>query len=430
LKIAEVKKLDDGVNGIIIEGKIIKTPGKPRESQYGWSQMIVLKDETSDMSSWINIESAKDAYKVGQYIKVKGKVSHYVKDGKPGISLNNGNVIDEIVKDEEVSQEQRNAQFKAFHQPAQETTQSVEKTYPGKEITRAEYTNNDYWREKTAREVENNKCIVRECAIKAVTAMYAIPDEYHGKVFISTEKEYFEFADKIVDYIYQSQTKIEIIKPKITLVEEAIKEFGGTAAEEKPQDSGGRIYTGSVEKPKEQKIAQARELVKNPHLTEPVNDKMATIPQKKQIYGYINEEGKKIGGMVDSRYITEKEKEGIGDWKDLTKSRAFKMFEKWYGTKETLGVRDKRELEAKDKEQNPFLTERRPLETKDPNDGTPLTKDVLIDDIQALRKKLFLEDDVKFTKALGYNTNFEAWTEKELKKVRDLLKDWKPNWVK
>ncbi|MHA1420447.1 MAG: hypothetical protein ACTSPO_16140, partial [Candidatus Heimdallarchaeaceae archaeon] len=59
-----------------------------------------------------------------------------------------------------------------------------------------------------------------------------------------------------------------------------------------------------------------------------------------------------------------------------------------------------------------------------------ITKDVLIDDIQALRKKLFLEDDAKFTKAIGYNTNFKNWTEKELGKLKDILKDWKPDWVK
>jgi len=390
LKIAEVKKLDNGVSNIIIEGRITKVL-KPRHGQYGWSQFVVIKDDSGDIGSNINIENEEEKYQGGEYIKIKGKVSHYIKGDKKNVSLN-GNVIDEIVKDEEVSQEQ-----------PQDNTQPVEKTV---ETVEKEYTKADYWREKALREIENNKCIVRECAIKAVSEEAVI-----NLFNIVDEKQYFGIADKIVDYINQSQTKTEIIKPKITLVEEAVKEFGGT-----------------VEEPnKEQKIARARELVRNPHLTEPANNTMATIPQKKRIYGYINEEGKKIGGIIDSQYMTKEEKEGIGDWKDLTKSRAFKMLEKWYGTKETLGIRDKRELEAKDK--NPFLTERKPLEKRDPNNNTPLTKDVLIDDIQALRKKLFLEDDAKFTEKIGFNTNFEKWTEKELSKLKALLKDWKPSWV-
>ena len=58
MKIKQVRELDDGVSGIIIEGRIIKTPGKPRDSEYGWSQMIIIKDDTDEISSWVNIESA------------------------------------------------------------------------------------------------------------------------------------------------------------------------------------------------------------------------------------------------------------------------------------------------------------------------------------------------------------------------------------
>jgi len=153
---------------------------------------------------------------------------------------------------------------------------------------------------------------------------------------------------------------------------------------------------------------------------------MATVEQKKQIYGYINEEGKKLGGIVDSQYITEEEVKNIGEAQDLTKANAIRYWEYWYG-KEGSGERDKRE--AKEKGKSPFLTKREPLEKRDPKDDTSLAKNVLIDDIKALRKTLFLEDDAKFTKELGYNTNFEKWTEKELANMKKLLKDWKPDWI-
>ena len=406
MKISEVKKLDDGVSGITIEGRITKTPKEPGNSEYGWSQMIILKDDTDEMGSWINIKSAEDAYKVGQYIKVKGKVSKYVKGGKPGISLNNGNVIDEIQKDEDVSQEK----------PTETNTQPI--TQPKSQPIKKEYTNNDYWRDKTLRDIENNKCIVRECAIKAVTEEAVI-----NLFNILNEVQYFGTADKIVNYIY------DVLKDKGKITSEAItKEFGGTKEE---RIAKAKETVKKVENPawiqKEQKLDLTESAI-NPHLTEPVNETMATIPQKKQIYGYINEEGKKIGGMVDSQYIKEGEVKNIGEWQSLTKANGIRYWDYWYGKEGEMGERDKRELEAKDKEGNPFVTEREPVEKRDPKSNS-LTKDVLIDDIQALRKKLFLDDDVKFKKEIGYNTNFDKWTEKELKKVKDILKDWKPSWV-
>ncbi|MHA1420446.1 MAG: OB-fold nucleic acid binding domain-containing protein, partial [Candidatus Heimdallarchaeaceae archaeon] len=344
MKIVDVKKLDDGISGITIEGRITKTPRAPKESQYGWSQFIIIKDDTEEIGSNINIENAEDAYKVGQYIQIKGKVSKYMKGKYPNVSLN-GNVLDEIVKEEkeeDVSQEK-----------PKDNTQPVEQ--PGQIFM----SKDDYWREKALRDIENNKCIVRECAIKAVSEEAVI-----NLFNIVDEKQYFGIADKIVDYI-NNEEYLEVLKNNKEITTEAItKEFGGTTEEEKPQDSGGRIYTGSIEKPKEQKIAQAKELVRNPHLTEPVNDKMATIEQKKQIYGYINEEGKKMGGIVDSQYIKKEEVKSIGKAQDLTKADGIRYWEYWYGKEGELGERKKRELEAKDTEGTPFTPKRNPLEKK------------------------------------------------------------------
>jgi len=142
LKIAEVKKLDDGVSGITIEGRITKVL-KPRESQYGFSQFVVVKDDTDNMGSNVNIENEEAKYQGGEYIQVKGKVSKYMKGKYPNVSLN-GNVIDEIVKDEDVSQEQ----------PEEKSEKMSEKTT--EKTVEEEYTNNDYWHDKTLREIENN----------------------------------------------------------------------------------------------------------------------------------------------------------------------------------------------------------------------------------------------------------------------------------
>jgi len=387
LKIIDVKKLDDGVSGITIEGRIIKTPGKPRESEYGWSQMIVLKDDSGDMGSWLNIEDASNAYKVGDYIKVKGKVSHYVKGGKPGISLNNGNVIDMITKVEDVSQEQQTTQ------PTQELTQKSEKVDP------------KVWEAKDLR-------TARESALKNI-AKYVVA----GLVKLGDR---FDYAHEDVDFIYNGLGKITS--------EDITREFGGTAVEEEEYQKDLR----NIEGDKEQKIARAKELVLNPHLADPIDDTMATVKQKRQVYGYINEEGKKIGGMVDSQYITKEEIKSIGKADKLTKANAIRYWDYWYGSKEKLGERDKRELAAKEKEVkegNPFVTKRHPLEKRDPNDTTPLDKQVLIDDIQQLRKDNSLEDDEKFSEALGCNTKFKLWTEKELTGLKEKLKTYKPNWV-
>ena len=393
MKIVDVKKLDDGVNGITIEGKIIKTPGNPRDSQYGWSQMVVLKDDTGEMSSWINIESAEDAYKVGQYIKVQGKVSKYVKGGKPGISLNNGKVIDEIIRrgdGEEYEEEKDKEESVKIKDVSQEKQKPMEKT--GEKPMEKEYTNNDYWHDKTLREIENNKCIVRECAIKASTELMVAK-------YINEEADFFELADKIVDYIYDKKITSEAIT----------KELGGTAEEEKPKENPYLPEGYKEEVEKAQRIAKAQEIA---------NPNMATKPQKDM-----------VEKIIKSRYITEKEVKNIGDLNTLTKVNANKYISYWFGNDGTMGERDKRELEAQEKEGSPFITEKEPIEKVDKNDDSSLSKDLLIEKINKLRKENALEDDAKFTKELGCNAKFNLWTEKELTKLKERLEIYKPPWV-
>lgn len=387
MKIVDVKKLDDGVSNITIEGRITRVL-KPRETQYGWSQFIVIKDDTDNMGSNVNLENEEAKYQGGEYVKIKGKVSRYISNNKPGISLN-GNVIDEIVKvGEDVA-------------PAKQTKEETEKS------EKSEKVDPGVWEAKDLR-------MARESALKNI-ALYVVA----GLVKL---EDRFDYAQEDVDFIYKEQTNI---------VEESIKEFGGTVEEEKPEERFDSLGNNVVTQ-KEKDIARARELVKNPYLAEPVNNTMATVKQKKQIYGYIDEEGKKLGGIVDSQYLTKEEAEGIGKPEDLTKSRAFAMWEKWYGKEGELGERDRREMTANEKKQkdNPFVTKREPVEKRDPKNKNSLAKDMVIEKIQDLRKKNHLLDDEKFSEALGCNAKFNLWTEKELGKLKEKLEIYRPAWLK
>lgn len=390
MKIEDINSLAVGAE-VEIEGNIYRAL-KPRQTNYGWGQFIVVEDVTGRQGCNVGVRSKDEGFKTKQCVLVKGKLSDWYKDSR-GVDKRTieGGVFEEIKKDEKVSQEQ------PLITPPQETTQKSEKVDP------------KVWEDKDLR-------MARESALKNI-AQYVVA----GLVKLGDR---FDYAHEDVDFIYNGLEKVKIIKPKIT-IQDSLKEFGGTAVVENKDLPEG--YKENVEK--EQKIDRAKELVKNPHLADPVNKTMATVKQKKLVYGYIDEEDKKIGGIVDSRYIKKGEKDSIGKAQDLTKANAIRYYEYWYGKEGEMGERDKRELTAKEKEGSPFVTEREPVEKIDPKDDTSLTKDVLINDIQELRKKLFLEDDTKFKKELGYNTNFEKWTEKELIKVKNLLKDWKPSWI-
>lgn len=363
MKIQQVKELENGVSGITIEGRIIKTPKPPGDSEYGWSQMIILKDDTGEIGSWVNIESAEDAYKVGQYIKVQGKVSKYVKGGKPGISLNNGKVLEEIVKDEDVSQEK----------PTQKTTQK-------------EYTNNDYWHDKTLRDIGNNKCIVRECAIKAATELAS-----SGSSLIKSEKDYYKWADNVVGYIYKDQ---DITSEDVT------KEFGGTAEEET----------------KEERIEKAKGIVGKTEF------KPASTKQKNVIFGFKDKEGFHKG-MIDSRYIETHEIKEIGDPKKLSVDKASEWISFWWGEQgdpNDIGARKQREID------NPRDENGKLVNALVKGDKTSIAKDILVDKVYALRREHRLNDDVKFKKEIGYNPKIEELTEAELTKLKAILSRYVP----
>jgi len=352
MKIKQVKELDDGVSGITIEGRIIKTPKPPGDSEYGWSQMIILKDDTGEIGSWINIESAEDAYKVGQYIKVQGKVSKYVKGNKPGVSLNNGKVIEEIVKDENVSQEK----------PTQKTTQNTEKV------------DDKVWRDKDLR-------MARESALKNTTEFVV-----NNKIKL---EDRFKYAQEDVDFIYKDMITSEDIT----------KEFGGTAKEEP--------------KTKKERIEKAKEIAGKTEF------KPASTLQKNRIFGYRDKEGWHKG-MIESRYIEKEEIRKIGSPEKLSVEKASDWLGWWWGVGKEEGERKKREREHPRNENGTLVG------SLVKGDKTSLAKDILIDDINALRRENFLIDDVKFEKEMGYNPHLENLTEEELSKLKGVLEHYNP----
>ena len=380
MKIKQVKELDNGVSGITIEGKIIKTPKPPGDSEYGWSQMIILKDDTDEMGSWINIESAEDAYKVGQYIKVQGKVSKYMKGNKPGVSLNNGKVIEEIVKVEKTQAPTATE--------SKQSNQTPKSSYEQKD---------DYWTKKFKYEVQRDPKV--QLAIVRQTAIKAVVDLISSKVFIiKTKKDFYNSADEIVEYIFKG----------LDIMESAI--LGGETKESKEKEE---TKTGT----KEERTKKAEGIVGDTQF------KPATTKQKNFIYGYKGEDGIWKKGMIESRYIETHEIEEIGDPKKLSIDKASEWINFWLGESgntEDIGERQKREFD------NPRDSKGVPLNSLVKGNETSLAKDILVDEVNALRRKCRLNDDEKFKKEIGYSPKIESLTEKDLTKVKEILKGYAP----
>jgi len=212
--------------------------------------------------------------------------------------------------------------------------------------------------------------MARESALKNIA-------DYVGTNLVKLE-ERFKYAQEDVDFIYNG----------LITSEDITKEFGGTA----------------VEETKKERIAKAQEIANQ-----------ASQAQKDM-----------VEKIIKSKYITEKEIKNIGDLVTLTKDNASKYISYWFGKDEEVGERAKREIVAKDKEGNPFVTERQPIEKRDPKDDASLAKDLLLEKIKALRKDQHLEDDTKFAEAMECNANFDRWTEKDLNRLKERLEMYNP----
>lgn len=155
----------------------------------------------------------------------------------------------------------------------------------------------------------------------------------------------------------------------------------------------------------------------------------ASTEQKKYIFGYRNNNDEFCKGIIDSRYMKKVEKREIGDPKKLSLEDATEWLLWWWGPDKKSGERKKREIENPRDENGNLIN--KPEEIKESGglvkgDKTSVAKDILVDEVNALRRENFLSDDVKFKEELGYNPKLEELSEEDLLKLKELIKDYHP----
>ena len=196
--IAEVLELSKG-ESVKIKGQVTHSL-RPRKLWKGISQFIVLKDETETIGCNVSCDSIDNGYELGESLVVVGERGEYPEKDKRTGQLTGG-VVKNINGYVESSFIDANEDMKET-EPEVETVDNKPKEKPVA-IKQEKYTSETYWKDKFLLDVErqesykaNNETIIRECAIKAVTELAS-----RGGSFITSEQEYYAWADKIVDWI-------------------------------------------------------------------------------------------------------------------------------------------------------------------------------------------------------------------------------------
>lgn len=222
-KALEILDFDKGKQ-VEIQGQVTYSM-EPRQYGKSISQFVVVQDETGKQGCNISLKSMEDKLDNGAKVHIKGVVDKYPNkknpnpDGSLPIATSiKGYVVETVIDVEDFpyganvgesypdEPEEKKEPVKVnLPLPAKAERKPVELRNPPKQYTQ-QYTNNDYWKDKFLLDVErqemqkeNNRLIVRECAIKAVTEMADKMDIFPQG--INFKKRYFEFADEIVDYI-------------------------------------------------------------------------------------------------------------------------------------------------------------------------------------------------------------------------------------
>jgi len=373
MKIEEMPRASEG-DTIELEGKVFRLKA-PNSNDFDggivWSQFVILKDSTGEQGCWLKLDSQEDAVTKGTQISIKGKLGkeYTTSRGKKARSINNCDF--EVI-----------GKVQAPAESSGQSSQSGTTTQSG--------TKDIYWEKKFKYEVLRDPkvqlIIVRQTAIKAVTELAS-----SGGSMIKNKKDYYNWADEIVSYIFKG-IDLTVEKSKAML--------GGETKEET----------------KEERTKKAKDIVGKTEF------KPATEKQKNVIFGYRDENGWHKG-IIESRYIEKHEIKEIGDPKKLSVEKAGEWITFWWGDQsdpEDIGTRKQREKD------NPRDENGKLIGALVKGDKTSLAKDVLIDDINALRRENYLNDDIKFQKEMGYTPNLENLTEEELSKLKGLLKLYNP----
>ena len=376
MKIEELKRASEGdileLEGIV---HIAKDPNsKDFDGEIVWGQFVVLKDGTGDQGCWLNLDSEKDKVSKGTKISIKGKLGKEYKTRKGTMARSINGCHFEVLE--------------AAQAPAQSTESKPKSSYQERD---------DYWTKKFKYEVQRDPKV--QLAIVRQTAIKTVVDLISSKVFIiKTKKDFYNSADEIVEYIFKG----------LDIMESAI--LGGETKESKEKEE---TKTGT----KEERTKKAEGIVGDTQF------KPATIKQKNFIYGHKDDDGVWEKGMIESRYIETHEIEEIGDPKKLSIDKASEWINFWLGESgntEDIGERQKREFD------NPRDSKGVPLNSLVKGNETSLAKDILVDEVNALRRKCRLNDDEKFKKEIGYSPKIESLTEKDLTKVKEILKGYAP----
>jgi len=218
MKISGIANLDVGMSNIEIEGKVTykKAPrhikGENKDGHYNfYSQFVVIDDGTGKIGCNVTFKKEEHKLKKDVVARVKGKLEEYKdKNGEMQKSLK-GKLIG-ISKGGKETDVQLEVAKEFFDDKAKEIETSVEsqphafseleKKDPMYKKPPTEKPSNNIWEAKDLR-------IARECAVKAVTELVCAK--------IMKSKDFFNFADSIVKYIYNGVEKEATKEEKLAL---------------------------------------------------------------------------------------------------------------------------------------------------------------------------------------------------------------------
>ena len=183
-------QLNVGASNIDIEGEVTYSDqpehkegisAKNNKPYDFWSQWVVIKDKTGSLGCSLGLTDPKYKLENGIKARVKGKLKEW--DGKK--SLTNAKLVGLSDRGKVTDVEQEVAE-QYFEEKAREEKKE--------NVIEKPIDKNSVWEMKDLR-------IARECAVKAVTELVTAK--------IMPSKEFFNFADTIVKYIYNGNGKKE-----------------------------------------------------------------------------------------------------------------------------------------------------------------------------------------------------------------------------